>query len=402
MERSPSIHRGLLILALSLTSIALYTGCSSSSQTSEPEPRSSEPEPSGPTFSLLYTSDEAGLVLHDANADTTDTLVPGASYDSVRARSPSGRHLAFSYESADSSHLALLDLESQSLQHVDARPAPVTYSLAWHPEEEQLAFAYYEPIQSGTRGPGAVRIATPDGSTRDVGCSAAREVLHWLPDGSLATRNDEALYVVAPSDCGTRASADAERMHEATYAPTGEHLAYIHRELTYNREAHEYTPDSSLFLGDARAAGAEEILGPDRRVRHLRWAPDGSELAFDTRADDSDHRQIAIYNAGNDQTVYLTPPEKTTGDQVHPRWSSTGNHLAFTLREGARTTAAVRVEGQTRRFGPVDGAVWGWLDDRTLAVPGPDSLRIESIDGKTRFTHPATGTLIHIWNRDPA
>jgi len=245
-------------------------------------------------------------------------------------------------------------------------------------------------------------VASSDGSTRNVGCSAAREVLDWLPDGPLATRNDDRLYVVSPSDCATQASADARRMRLATYAPTGTHLAYIHRELTYDRDARDYTPDSSLYLSDARLETSTELFGHERRVRHVRWAPDGSELAFDVQVDASGQRQVASYDLANERTVYLTPPEQTSTDQLHPRWSPSGSYVAFTARTDRRSVAAVRVEGQTRRFGPVAEAVWGWFDDRTLVVPGPDSLRLQSLDGGTRYTHPAPTTLLHVWSRDPA
>jgi hypothetical protein len=113
------------------------------------------------------------------------------------------------------------------MRTLDRRAASATYSLAWHSEEDRIAFAYYEPAASGTRGPGDVFVATPDGATRNVGCRAARDVLHWLPTGTLATRNDDALYLVAPSDCATRASADAARIREPAHAATGNRLAYI-------------------------------------------------------------------------------------------------------------------------------------------------------------------------------
>lgn len=401
--RSSTSPSHFLVLAV-VAGFALIAGaCSTPSQT--PDPTSStttSSSPSGPSLSFLYTTPDNGLVLHKARTDTTRTIASDVAYDSVRALSSSRRYLAFSYTSADSSHLALWDIRTETMQTVDARSASATYSLAWHPSEERFAFAYYEPARSGTRGPGDVFVATTDGTTRDVGCSAAREVLHWLPDGSLATRNDDRLYVVNPADCATRASADARRMHHATYAPSGEHLAYIHRELTYDRDRGEYTPDSSLFLSDARGNAPEELFGYDRRVRHLRWAEDGTELAFDVRVEASNHRQIAVYNVGSERTVYLTPPDQTTTDQQYPRWSPSGTHVAFTTRSTSGRHAAVRVDGQTRRVGPVDGAVWGWVDNQTLVVPGPDSLRIQSLKGQTRYSHPAPAALLHAWSRDPA
>lgn len=384
----------LLLLSLGLCT----TGCSSPSQTSsDADDRVSQ----GPVPSLLYITPDAALVLHDTGADSSHVLTSDATSDGRPAVSSSGRYVAFRYTSADSAHLALLDRRDQTVQSVDVRPAAATHSLAWHSNEDRLAFGYYTPAASGTRGPGAIHVATPDGSTRNVGCTAAREVLHWLPDGALATRNDDRLYVVSPSDCATKASADARRMHQATYAPDGQRLAYIHRELTYDRDAADYTPDSSLYLSDQHGQRAEELLGSDRQVRHLTWAPDDSELAFDTHVQSSAQRQIATYNVGSERTVYLTPPEQTGADQVHPRWSPSGNHLAFVRRTETGRTAAVRVDGQTRQLGPVTGPVT-WLDEKTLVLRGPDSLRIRSLAGEDHYTEPAPATLIDVWIRNPA
>jgi Tol biopolymer transport system component len=235
----------------------------------------------------------------------------------------------------------------------------------------------------------------PAGTTRDVGCSTAREVLHWLSEGSLAARTDDKLYVVATEDCATQASLDARRMHLVRYAPDGQQMAYIHRELRYDREAEDYVPDSSLVLSGPQGENAETLFEDKRQARHFRWAPNGSELAFDVEEQDAGHRQLVVYN-GNRPT-FLIPPEQTTADQVHPRWSPSGDRIAFTLRTGKGTYAAVRVKGQTRRLGPVDGAVWGWLDERSVVVPGPDSVRVQSLNGTARFAHPAPATLLHVW-----
>ena len=93
------------------------------------------------------------------------------------------------------------------------------------------------------------------------------------------------------------------------------------------------------------------------------------------------------------------PPRQTTADQVHSRWSPSGNRLAFTSRAGTVPQAAVRVQGKTRRLGRVNGAVWGWLDNRSVVVPGPDSVRVRSLNGGTRYAHPTPRTLLHVWRR---
>jgi len=386
-----SFLRFTSLLVMSGLLVVSGVGCSSSQpETSTPQDASPEP-----TLSLLYTTPEEELVLYDARRDNSRTLVTGVDARKARAVSPTGRYLAFSYATADSSHLGLLDLTTQTLQRVHAAAGPATYSLAWHPNRDRLAFGYYRPIENGTRGPGGIRVATPGETTRDVGCSAAREVLHWLSESSLATRTDEKLYVVATEDCATQASLDARRMHLIHYAPDGGKRAYIHRELRYDRDAGDYVPDSSLVLSGPQGENTETLFGDKRHVRHLQWSPNGSELAFDVAVQESGHRQLVVYDGT--RPTFLISPEEATADQVHPRWSPSGDRLAFTLRTGERVHAAVRVKGQTRRLGPVDGAVWGWLDERLVVVPGPDSVRVRTLNGTIRFAHPAPATLLHAW-----
>jgi Tol biopolymer transport system component len=388
-----SVPRFASLIVVSGLLVISGIGCSSS-QPKTPTPQDASPEPKS-TLSLLYTTADAGLVLYDARRDTSRTLVTGVDAGEARAVSPTGRYLAFTYATADSSHLGLLDLTTQTLQRVHAIAGTATYSLAWHPDQDRLAFGHYRPVENGTRGPGGIRVATPRGTTRDVGCSAAREVLHWLPNGTLATRTDEKLYVVATEDCATQASLDARRMHLIHYAPDGRQMAYIHRELRYDREAGDYVPDSSLVLSGPQGENAKTLFKDKRHARHLRWAPDGSELALDVAVQESGRRQLVVYD-GNRPT-FLISPEQTTADQTRPRWSPSGSRLAFALRTTESAYAAVRVKGQTRRLGPVDGAVWGWLDDRSVVVPGPDSVRVQTLNGTTRFAHPAPVTLLHVW-----
>lgn len=371
----------------------LFTGCSSS-RPNQPK-QSPSTETQGPSLFLLSHVSTEGLVLHDARNGSSRTLKSDVADAGPGVVSPSGQYVAFQYVGPDSSHLALFDRNRQTLIPLHAAAGEWTYSLAWHPTQDQLAFGVYQSTQEKTRGPGSIQVTTPNGTTRDVGCRAAREVLHWLPDGSLATRNDENLYVVETDDCSTISAHDARRMYHLTYAPEGEHLAFIHRELTYDRDAVEYVPDSSLVVSDAHLNSRNTLFGDERQVRHLHWSPDGSELAFDVRVKESNHRQIAVYDGS--RTVYLTPPDQTTADQVYPNWSPSGNYLAFTKRRTDDKIAAVRVQGQTRHLGPVNESVWGWLDERSVVVPGPDTLRIQTLNGGTRYTHPRPSTLIDVW-----
>lgn len=378
--------------------LVFFLGCSAS-RAPAPETSPANDAPAGPAIALLYTTASDALLLHDAQMDTTDTLARGVRYNAARALDPDRQRLAFSYATADSTHLAIFNLRSFTLRHVHAAPAPTTYSLAWHPTDGRLAVGHYTPTREGDRGAGGVRIALPDGTTRSVGCRAVREVLHWLPSGALAGRDDDTLYLVDPADCATQAATDARRMNHLAYAPDGRHLAYIHYELTYNRTTGEYEPDSSLYLSNPQGENAKQLFSADRRVRHLRWTSDGSELAFDAQLDTTDRRQIVIYNATTDRTVYLIPPEAAPeGDQLYPRWSPSGTTVGFIQRSPEGTIAAARVQGQTRRFGHTTGPV-EWVDDQTLVVPGPDSLRVKALNNDAVHTQPAPGVFIHAWRR---
>ncbi len=397
MHFPSSAPRGFVLCAL-IGVLGLGVACSSSQPPGSTTETNGPAVSSGPSLFLLHTTPTDGLVLHDARTDESRTLVTGATAKPARAVSPSGRHLAFSYATADSSHLTLLDLTTQQTHRVHAAAGTaVTYSLAWHPNQERLAVGYYRPTDDGGRGPGGLRVVTPDGTTRDVGCSSVREVLHWLPDGALAARTDDNLYVVDAGDCATRASLDIRRMHHLRYAPTGQQMAYIHRELEYDRDRGEYVPDSSFALSGPDGTNPETLFGNERHARHHRWAPKTNEVALDVRVEASGHRQVVVYDGS--RPTFLVPPDQTGADQVHPRWSPSGNRIAFTLRGDASSQAAVRVQGQTRRLGRVDGAVWGWLDDRSVVVPGPDSVRVKALNGTTRYARPTPQTLLHVWRR---
>jgi Tol biopolymer transport system component len=383
----------LVVFAL----ILVVAGCTSSQEVQEaPESEAS----SQPSLSFLVV-DEGQMQVRDAPSGTRATVASGVQSVEARAVSPSGRRVAVAYR-ADSSRLAVFDTRERTLQRLHASAEPVTYSLAWHASDDTLAFGYYRPTGDGGRSAGGIRRAVPSGTVTDVGCSAAREVLHWLSDATLAVRDDENVYLVAADGCATQARIDVRQKHRLAVEPGGQYLAYVEQDLRYVRSEGEYVPDSTLYVSDPDGQNATKLFGDERAMRHLRWSPTAPELAFDLVPEGSDRRQIVTYDAAGERTQYLIPPETAPdADQVRPVWSPGGNYLAFTLRRetasGNSHTAAVRTAGETRTLGAATGPVWGWIGERTVVVPGPERYRVVTLTGSTRHTLPAALTLVHAW-----
>lgn len=398
---SPSVRRfthATFWLCVMLV-LGTLVGCGSARSTQTTETASdSPPAPQETVYMLLVLTHEGHLVAHDTKTESATHLMREVQSVGTHALSPDRSMLAVSYMSNDSTHAALVDQTGSMFETVHSVPGEATYSFAWHSAGDRLAMAYYRPSSDGARGPGDVLIVRPGDTPQRVGCRAAREVLHWVRDGTLATRDDDNIYLVASEGCATRASFDARRIHHATYSATGGQLAYIYRELDYDRDAGAYRPDSTLMLSAPEGQSSEVLFGDERAARHLRWAPEADELAFSARLDDAPRRQIMIYNAAQDRILFLVPPAQTPpGDQTHPRWSPSGTSIAYTQRTNGSSTAVVRVDGQTRQLGPTQGPIAGWIDERTVVIHDASRLRVVSVNGTERYAGPAPKAFLHGW-----
>lgn len=379
--------------------LGVLAGCGSSRGTQTTKAAADSTTAShGPAYTLLLLTHEGHLIAHDTETDSSTVLTRNVQSLGTRVPSPDRSLIAVSYTSNDSTRVALIDRDGPTFQPVHSVPGEATYSLAWHPADGRLAMAYYTPSSDGARGPGDVLTVRPGDTPQQVGCRAAREVLHWVEAGTLAARDNDNIYLVASESCATRASFDARRVHGATYSANGEHLAYIYRELNYDRGAGAYRPDSSLTLSAFDGQNSEVLFGDERAARHLRWAPEADELAFSARLDDAPRRQIMIYNATQDRVLFLVPPgQSAPGDQAYPRWSPSGSYIAYTQRTNGSSTAMVRIDGQTRQLGPTQGPIAGWIDDRMVVVQDGSRLRVVSLNGAERYARPAPKAFLHGW-----
>lgn len=386
----------------------VWTGCTGSGSTREgpstetAADTSRQVAPGSGLRAIAVGAD--GLVYREGEAEPT-VLAPAEEFLGARAASPDGRYVTAAVREGDSTKLLLVDRQRPAVRTLDARAGRMNYSAAWAPDGSRVAYGYYRRTAEDGWGAGGIRVAELGGSTRSVGCQSVREVLDWLPDGNLAVRTPDDLFVVDSADCGTVSSVDARRLFHLTYSPRGRRLAYIYRELVYRDEIAEYVPDSTLFVADPSGQNREEVVGDSYRARHFDWSPDGTELAFDARSqEDSTRRQVIVYDVTNGRLTYLVPPSQGgSAGQLHPRWSPEGDRVAYTVDRAAGRFAAVRDVGQTRVLGEVAGAIWGWVDARTLVVPGSDTTRVFEVDGGDPLTtYPASWSLLAVWRTAPS
>lgn len=384
-------------LLLLLLAASLNLHCASPEPAAESEDTAEAP--AGPAYTLLSHANDT-LTLHHLRTDEQRTLQSGITEVKQHVAAPSHRTVAFTYSTPDSVHLARYTAGSNQVEPVDAEAAPATYSIAWHPSNDAFAYGVYTPTDDGNRGPGTIRIAE-NGDTRSVGCSASSEVVGWLSDAQLAVRNDENLYLVADNGCATEATLDVRRHHHMTYDASRARLAYIYRQLEYNREANAYEPDSSLYVSQADGTHDTQLFGNDRAPRHATWAPNDAELA--ASVEESGQRHIVLYDANNEETTFLIPPANAPdGAQQNPRWAPNGDFVAFTLATDNGLQAAVHQAGSTDLLMPATGPIWGWIDDQTLVVPAPDGLTLVDLNGSLIHTLPAEATLVDAWLAETA
>lgn len=345
--------------------------------------------------------DEGGLLWHDLQRDEARRLMFGAQALGHQSASPDGRWLALAYSAADSSRLGLVDLQQGTVREVHAVPGTVVYTTAWSQEDAVVAFGYYYPRSGGGMGRGDILIATSDGTTRRVGCSASRTVATWMPSGDLIVGDSNNLYVVSAEGCRTLATNDVRKKPYVGFSADGQLMAYVFRDLVYQRATRQYVPDSTLFIADARGRSVRKLYGDERRARNISWSPTTRELILDLNADDNpSQRLILIFDAATSKASYLVAPEATGGASLtRPIWSSSGTNVAYTMTGDGYRQHAARTFGNTRVLGDAHGPIWGWAGDAAVVVPDDSgALQVVGLeDGEVIYNVPTGHTLVHAW-----
>jgi len=331
----------------------------------------------GPSLDVLSVN-VSGLVLE--RRPERGTAVVGGVQEAVRATlSPDGRYVAVWSASPSASSVHVFDRQAGPARLAWEGAAGADISLVWAPQGGALFIGH----RGGGAG-GIERLEVPGtGPAVSVGCSASNTVLSVRPDGSLMVRGGENLYVVSADGCATVRTIDARKMHHVTASPDGRHVAYILRDLVYNRAERAYEPDSTLYIEPTEGGEAVKVIGDRYNPRNLSWSPDSRFLGYDVALQDgSGLRTVSSYALDEGRSGYVVAPGTLAGSVTDVRFAPDGVRVAYrvdgvwTTRGGPGTFATAFPRATT----PEE---FIWLDSDRVAARYPEGAGVLDLDAGT-------------------
>ena len=387
-------------IALIFCVVLFGSGCGSSAPVVvEPEEPLVEEEVAGLPFVVFNTVD-GSLVATDLQTRVEHTL--GASGEAVFSSvSPDGNSVVLGIRGEGLSELHLYNQSQQSAVVLYSGAASPVFSGQWDASSSTFYFGQYVP-EGKRMGAGAIYSASVQtGAVERVPCSASRMVLAVVSDSSLLLRNSDSIYEVATSDCATLHTIDARKWYHVTVAPTNNRIAYVLRDLVYNRDTRAYEPDSTLYLASLKGTDEVKVIGDKYEPRNVTWSPDGSELAYDVNAQDgSGRRAISVYSVNTARSSYLEPPDATPNSNSHPAFSRDGSIVSFlsTSPDGQADTMWKAAGEPFSRTVPGDAETQAafelkWMGAKQAFVRSPSGetsiLDLSAGDGVVQWTHPS-------------
>lgn len=356
-----------MIRTLTLVILLFLGGCAASA----PDVTPSEPE--APSEDAALGKAPAARVLLE-----TDLVTAGVEGDVARGlESPSGTLVALHVVSRDGAAIALADRSTGLVDVVYDAGGLSELSMAFSPDGALLFVG-----ERAASGGGVFEIDTATGTLRSVGCSASDVVLGVRTDGPVAVRDENNLYMVDAANCATLETFDVRRMTEIAISPAGDHLAYVHRELSYNRESRAYEPDTTLHVVPTMGGEPIRVVGDKYAPRRISWLSGGSELAYDVVVQNgSGNRGLSIWSAESGQSTWVIPPGRLTGSATHGQYGPDPGTFLFQL-DGVwhyRTGVGSFVQPLSLSFMPEQIV---WVDARTIwARRGDISAFLELVEG---------------------
>ncbi len=389
--------RGVSIaqLLVVVTAAVFLSACASAPVVVEETPPP-PPVPSSPLdgFTAVVLDDSAISVRRSATDELRMAAEGDVSFTSV---SPDGQTVVMAVGGQ------LIGFPREGMVNVlSTGSADRVYSGAWSQDGMRFHFGHYVPAGDAM---GAGGIETWDRATDDVsnvGCSASKMVLSALPDGSLLVRNQDNIYQVAAEGCGTLRTVDARKLHHVTPSPDGQQLAYILRDLVYNREARSYEPDSTLYLESTAGSEPVKVIGDKYAPRNISWRPDGSELLYDVGPpDDAAQRAVSIYTVSDARSTYLLPPS-TSASMTHASMAPGGRHVLYrqTAMDGGVDWQVKTAGSNFSQSLPMPGESIShvqWVNDDHLLMTGASSSYLISVAGASPTMADLEARAIWLW-----
>jgi len=218
---------------------------------------------------------------------------------------------------------------------------------------------------------------TPDASaivyTRGTGANPALD-----PKGT-----EQAVWLVAINGSAPRPIGAGS---EAAVSPRGDRVAFLRKGQVWAAAVDGKTPASQAFQARGECSG-------------LRWSPDGTRLAFESRRDD--HSFIGVYDFDASKLRY---PDPGTDFDLMAEWSPDGRSVAF-LRipsTGLREVRAARRTGEPwsiRVASTEKGAPSGPGREIWRAQEGRGSV-FRQITARNQVLWGAGDRIVFPWERD--
>jgi len=376
--------RTVPLMSLLLSSM-LIGGCASSAPTPAPAPE----EPVAVAPSLLVV-DASGLGQVSTVGGMRTALQPDVRFGGFFAPATGSHPAMVIFRIGQKTVLSLLSSDG-SFETVHEANGEADYTAAWSPTGD-LVFGY----SGSSRGIG---VRKHDGETASAGCSASYLAYGWQSADRLVVGNADNHYVVGAQDCATFARVDSRKLHEEDFNPNGTSVAYVLRELEYDRSARQYVPDSSLWVAGVDGSNPVLVVGNRYKPHRPSWSPDGSELVFDARLPDQPNRRlVSVYDFERGTSAFLNPGSLDANvSEWDAHWSPNGANVAYMQQfEGGAPSVVVRpMDGSfTSLVGESGERFARWIDDRHLVLTSGTGERLVAIDGSQSMPAPEGGVIL--------
>jgi len=338
----------------------------------------------------LLVVDGSGLAKVSTVGGARTALESDVRFGGFYAPATGGRPAMVIFRIGQKTILGLLSSDG-SFDTVHESNGATDYTAAWS-DEGDIVFGY----SGSSRGIG---VRKQSGEIASAGCSASYLAYGWQSADRLIVGNKDNHYVVGSKDCATYARVDSRKLHEEAFNPNGSTVAYILRELEYDRSANQYVPDSSLWVAGADGSNPILIVGNRYKPHRPSWSPDGKELLFDARLPDQPSRRlVSVYDVEQGKSAFLNPGSlEAQVSEWDAHWSPSGANVAYVQQfDGGSPSIVVRpMDGSfTSLVGESGERFARWIDDDRLVVANGGRERLVTIDGSTSLPAPEGSVIL--------